>query len=620
MKRTILLPLALLLATSTQAQFNFRRAGYTETYANPNTYSTFNSSADTKSDPVACNPLTGTTVFIHHDTVLASPRGLGLRLDWSPDGKSDNWRRNIGLLNPNRSKWTFNPQALVFNPANTSNPDDDRVFWLANSMNSGGFIDGVVIGVCNPRATPFSGTESYHLFDSLDVHIHSIAMAENGVFYAVGNDNQSPNWVIVYKIVYDAGANSLSFRWHARLNTRDMSYLNGNYNRPRQQPVIAFDPSGQTGWIGLTGDTAYSGRIFHPILFRSGDAGASWTGPFYPDIRFLSWPTSWVDDNDRLINRRRTLYDEYDLVVDKFGVPHFVAGVWQTTVSGTYQVDAPLNGRIIDFSSADNGANWSTQEIAPIIQKEYSYTSSILQDDLLLSNHLKASMDVSGMYYFISWVDMDTSGLFYQPEGFPNNYYPNLYISGVDLNMRQRACIKKPTVRHFNYGGKVFSPYLAAHCLREARGNGYNYRMPLVLPVEPDDYVLPSLPGIEHLIMGDTAWFRDYEFTGFSTLPDYEASCESENQSAIPNTAPSAQISLFPNPAAKEGFTVLILQTTWQGNINISMLDHTGRIIRQQQFSGRSDGFISTSNIRPGLYVVRATCGNQTFTSSLIIH
>lgn len=603
MKHPILLPLVLLLATSAQAQFNFRRAGYTETYANPNTYSTFNSSADTKSDPVACNPLTGTTVFIHQDTVLASPRGFGLRLDWSPDGKSNNWKRNIGLLNPNRSKKTFNPQALVFNPANTSNPDDDRVFWLANTMNGGGLIDGVVMGVCNPRATPFSGTESYHLFDSLDVHIHSIAMAENGVFYAVGNDNQSPNWVIVYKIVYDAGANSLSFRWHARLNTRDISYLQGSFIRPRQQPVIAFDPSGQTGWIGLTGDTAINGGIFHPILFRSGDAGASWTGPYYPDIRFLNWPTSWVDDNDRLINRRRTLYDEYDLVVDKFGVPHFIAGVWQAADNDIqqngYRVDAPLNGRIIDFSSADNGSNWSTQEIAPIIQKEYSYTSPSMKSGLLLSNHLKASMDVSGMYYFISWVDMDTSARWYEPKNYSNNSHPDLFISGVDLNMRQRACIKKATHQHITYDSKSFSPYLAAHCLREARGNGYNYRMPLVLPVEPDDYVLPSQSGIEHLIMGDTAWYRDYEFEPFSSLPDYEAACAAEPmQVAAQRMNP---VRVYPNPAGADGF---VMEAGPNAAI-AELFDAAGRAMGRWQIQPGKALRVGAESYRSGIYHLR---------------
>ncbi|MBL7813231.1 MAG: T9SS type A sorting domain-containing protein [Bacteroidetes bacterium] len=430
-----------------------------------------------------------------------------------------------------------------------------------------------------------------------------------------------PEKIEIYKGVYNSTSGDVVWAWTKRVNTGSMAHLQGGVEK---DPVIAFDPSGQIGWIGLTGDTALNGGIYHPILFRTGDAGTTWTGPYYPDVKFLNWLTNWVDGNDKLINRPRTLFDEYDLVVDKNGTPRFIAGAWQSKEmniqSNGYQIDAPLNGRVIEFSSSDMGVNWSFREIAPIYSKNFERVSPSTSNKIRFSNHLKAAMDQEGITYFASWIDLDTNGLMYNPGGFAQNPSPDLCVTGVNLLNNLKSCIKHPTRGHLLYAGLSFSPYLSSAVLSESRGGGKNFRLPVILPILPSDneFEVPPLD-IDNLIASDSSWFRDYEFSEFTTTPDYEDACKEDDITGLNSAATDAIMEVFPNPSGKGGFKVLLNQEMSEGTFTLSLMSNTGRLIYNQHLINEKSIYIPTLGLNAGIYLIRYQNGSKSCSRYLII-
>ncbi len=79
--------------------------------------------------------------------------------------------------------------------------------------------------------------------------------------------------------------------------------------------------------------------------------------------------------------------------------------------------------------------------------------------------------------------------------------------------------------------------------------------------------------------------------------------------------ATSSTLTLYPNPARSE----ITLQSKGTGIDRIGIFDASGRSLIQESSGGQLIYQMDISNLAPGVYVVRATCGDELFTDKLVV-
>jgi hypothetical protein len=87
---------------------------------------------------------------------------------------------------------------------------------------------------------------------------------------------------------------------------------------------IAFDPTGQIGWISILthispGPSPYS---FYPVFYKTTDGGATWSSAMQVDIGQYNCITSNITAG----NFASTAF-ESDLAVDVNGIPHLLTTI-----------------------------------------------------------------------------------------------------------------------------------------------------------------------------------------------------------------------------------------------------------------------------------------------------
>jgi len=247
---------------------------------------------------------------------------------------------------------------------------------------------------------------------------------------------------------------------------------------------IAFDPTGQKGWIAILGDiTNDQDSVYDPIFWKTTNGGNSWTGPIVVDLDSIQGikadlsPT--LVNGDPATMNATTSFDA-DLSVDVNGNPHLLT----TVGSGTeYSIQAAGYG-VWDITydpNAIQGCNWKGYHLADINTLRGTFSSD--NPAQTMDNRPLVSRSEDGAKMFFFWCESDANFL-----QSTDNDIPNLFGRAIDVVQNKMTPMYNFSEGDSLWGGEttntsggVFGGTAFPMVSQTALKNGNTYNVPLVL-------------------------------------------------------------------------------------------------------------------------------------------
>jgi len=330
------------------------------------------------------------------------------------------------------------PQAVIFNPAGNTNVDSAYLVY------SGTWHDNNTwCGQMRGRGKLSGDTATFNVhIDAVNNKHVSIATGmckgAPGVFWNVTTDYSggftAGTDVITSGVIIQKGV------WNTL--TKDVDWTNtiipatfatfdngGDAYSAATAFNIAFDPTGQYGWVGAVADiTADADSTYDPIFWKTVNGGTNWTGPYVVDLDSIQGVVSSLSptlvNGDPATLLPTTSFDA-DLSVDVNGNPHLLT----TIGSGTeYSIQAAGYG-VWDITYDPNaiaGCNWKGIHLADINTLRGTFTGDNPAQTMDNRPLISRSEDANKLFFF--WTESDAAFL-----GSTDNDIPNLFSRAIDV-------------------------------------------------------------------------------------------------------------------------------------------------------------------------------------------
>ena len=419
-----------------------------------------------------CNQLFGygplnLVSFIHRTDPTVSPTGniAQYSFDFSKDN-GQTWQNNIGPFTNQANPPIDNngsdphgrfPQATIFNTNGNNNPDSAYLVYSGTwhdappSATSGSWV-GQMRG--RGQFTGDSSTFNIHV-DTINNGTTDIATSlcqgAPGVFWAVNLDwtgtfattsNDITNGIIVEKGLWNSNTHDIDWTAHEIVQQFDSFTANSVNISSAQAFNIAFDPTGQYGWIACLGDitTNPTDSVNEPIFWKTVDGGNTWSAPMQIHLDSLPgvvaalngvtiYPPASGQPTGAITSGIPTTSFEASLTVDYLGNPH----LFTTVGNGNgYSIESGAGYTAYDITL--NPANTCTQTwngwAAIFVDSIQTLRGNTTLDATPLTedNRPLVSRTVDGQKLFFFWSASDVT--LTQAD---NNEFPNLFVRGFDV-------------------------------------------------------------------------------------------------------------------------------------------------------------------------------------------
>jgi hypothetical protein len=455
-----------------------------------------------------------TITFIHSNDTSGSTgtNGAQYRFDKSSDN-GNTWTVNIGPITNNPAINNINvngrfPQAVIYNPAGNTLGDSARLVYSGSWHNDPGTNTGSWQGQMCGRGKLSGDTSTFNVHIDVvnngQVEIGTgLHQGAPGVFWTVTPDfngtfatssNLITNGVVVEKGVWDAVANDVN--WTDTVITQNF-YNNQQLLFPSGDIItesyvtgwnIAFDPSGQYGWIACLADISVAGdSVYQPVFWKSIDSGHTWTGPIFVTLKNIQGIVSRLAKTNSAglaTSGMPTTSFEDDLTVDIYGRPHLLTTIGNSLQNGVpYTIDDG-GYDVVDITYYPNdtsGCQWQALPLDRIYTLRGTYTTDRVTED----NRPLISRTADGAKIFFFWTASDAVS-----QGFTNNDNPNLFGRGIDVVNEKMTPKRNFTLGDTLWGGGTVDsaaglfggaifPVVSQTCLYNSAQGSYN--IPLVL-------------------------------------------------------------------------------------------------------------------------------------------
>jgi PKD repeat protein len=444
----------------------------------------------TESNPIAVDNSLNTILFVHRNNAAQFGGHSGnLRYDITTNGGTS-WTSNVGYLNPasvNGTNAARYPNASIYNPPANTNPNNAYIVYQAPTVAAtwNGYVSGV------RRLNGTGTTENYNQPTLTNPYIpRSIVKGAPGVFWSID---------VVWTGTIFTDLRVLKGTWNGTTDvvwtlnsTISPPYNTGYDGNPHISDFnIAFDPTGQIGWIAMLSHvngpaTNYN---FYPVFYRTTNGGTTWTGPEQVDIGQLSCVSANISPS----NFGGTAFD-MDLTVDVNGNPHCV--VVAANCTSTYSVFLTDWHAIMDVT-LDHGV-WNAVHIADVYRGRGTWGTS--PNIVSLDMECQASRSDDGTKIFFAWVDADSAVALATA-----NQSPNLYTTAYNVTTRRWTQVESRTACTAD-NGKILFPKMSPNVY----GTSGTYKMPVAyakLGLNDD----PINPATFHYL--DSLFVTDADFT-----------------------------------------------------------------------------------------------------------
>ena len=438
--------------------------------------------------------------FIHRNdpSILPGSNVAQYRFDVSKD-RGLNWTNDIGPITNDPSIDNVNvngrfPQAVIFNPAGNTITDSAYLVY------AGTWHDGTTwCGQMRGRGKLKGDTASFnvHIDPVNNKHISIAAgmcKGAPGVFWNVTSDytgtfttgsNAVTSGIIIEKGVWNSTTKDVD--WTSTTIPQAFASFdnNGAEYSAATSLNIAFDPTGQYGWIGVLADiTLDADSIYDPVFWKTTNGGNTWTGPIRVDLDSIQGIASslnpfLVDGTTPATLVPTTSFDA-DLSVDVNGNPHLL------TIVGSgeaYSIQAAGYGvwDITYDAGAIQGCNWKGIHLADINTLRGTFTNDNPAQTSDNRPIISRSQDGNKLFFF--WAESDAVFL-----GGTTNDIPNLFGRAIDVVQSKITPLYNFTEGDSLWGGEttntsggVFGGAPFASVGQTCLKNGNVYNIPLVM-------------------------------------------------------------------------------------------------------------------------------------------
>jgi hypothetical protein len=402
--------------------------------------------------PVAVSKQLNTVAFIHrNDNGNFGGNSGQFRYDLSMNG-GGTWSLNLGVLNQASISLGRYPNVTIHNPMANTDPNQAYVGYLASTIPQSGMWDGVVSGVRQLNGT--GNTENYNQPGTATVlPAGSLVRGGNGIYWSVGEHYNGTtftytNTISVFKGTWN-GSNDITWTTNTLLAVPANTY-GPSYSTMISAVSIAFDPSGNIGWISMLTNLigGPGSQNYYPVFYKTMDGGSTWSGPEMFDLSQYSCITSSISSG---IAGAAGIAD---LTVDTMGSPHMLVPVGVST--GAYGIQTNLWHHLFDITKR-NGF-WTAWPVADLKTAPETFNAG----SQLWSPHV--SRNENGSKIFFSWSERPGTAL-----GAPNSA-PDFFAKGFDINTQKWTQAKNFSACNTSASGKIFFAHVAAETLEPSLG------------------------------------------------------------------------------------------------------------------------------------------------------
>ncbi len=400
-------------------------------------------------NPVAADKNLNTIVFVHRNNAnLLGGSSGNIRYDISTNAGTT-WSVNLGALNPLNSSLARYPNVTIYNPTLNLTPSNAYLGFMAATISSvNSTWNGCVTGV--RQLNGLGNTENYNQpIVNPQLIPHSIVKGAPGVFWAVDALFNGVNITgfNIYKGTWN-GLNDITWANNFAVNPPFNTSYNGtpqvgDYN-------IAFDPSGTFGWMSFLGHVSPGplNYAYYPVLYKTINGGATWTGPIQVDLTQFSCLAS----NMTAPNVPTTNF-EHDLTVDVNGNPHILT----TLCNGNNAYSLYYTSWHHMFDITLKNGLWAAFDIANVNAGRGNW--GVAPNAVSMDMAPQISRTSDGTKIFYSWTDNSiyTLGL--------ANQSPNLFSRSYNVSNNTWTGIKDFSSCNISTAGKIIFPHLATEVL-----------------------------------------------------------------------------------------------------------------------------------------------------------
>jgi hypothetical protein len=428
-----------------------------------------------------------TIVFIHRNDVTFGGTSSDLKYAISSDAGLT-WGQGLGILNPTSNPLARYPQVAIYNPPGNTLPNNAYLSYMAATIDAGGA--GWVGNVEGVRQLYGAGnTENYNQPSGTQTLIPgSMVKGAPGVFWSIDAvfDGTNINGLQVYRGVWNNSINDV--QWGT--NTVITPSFNTSYDGTAKigDYHIAFDPSGQKGWISILthlngGPANYA---YYPVFYSTVDGGISWNGPFTADISNASQFPCIAGNLYAGGGTVASTAFESDLTVDANGYPHLLTTILNGDNAYSVYFTGGIWHEMYDVTINPISLGFAAYDIAPLNSTRAtglygSGTGTTYNWDF----RPMISRTADGSKIFYNWIDSDPLivGI-----GNPNDV-PNLYSKALDVASMTWTNIKNFTACNPSLDGMIYFPKMAAEVLQPSSGI---YKMAAVYTINTNnDFEMP---------------------------------------------------------------------------------------------------------------------------------
>ncbi len=439
---------------------------------------------------VAANNATNAVVFIHRSnpSVFPTINSAQYQYDLSTDGGAT-WATNFGPLNPTSSN-TGNaaryPNVTIHNPQGNTTAANAYLGYFGSFIpfsSTGADWDGYFSGVARLNNQSSTFTETVSTPNNSNVYIaRGLCNGTPGVFWNVDWDFDGSNYgdILLNRGVWSSATNDISWSLYQKFNPgHDLSYSGTSQAAGLN---MAFDPSGQYGYIVFAGDIGAGGEyVLQPVVYSTKDGGASWSGPEMVDLSGIDI----IQNNliDPVANVPTCAFD-LDLAVDASGKPHILVVVGSD--GGPYAISTGTAAglAIYDITLGNGPCEWTALRLSDIETFRGSW-GSVNED-----NRPQVSISPDGTNVIFGWLDSDasvTSG---------TNDQPNFHTRGYNTITGKATVVTNWTALDFLWDGAALFASFAPVALQ----SGNTTKVPTVFATLDPLTLDPENPATFHYI------------------------------------------------------------------------------------------------------------------------
>lgn len=552
-------------------------------------------------------------VFIHRSdpSIFPSENPAHYRYDISTNNGTT-FEINKGPLNPNANNTFVScryPQVIIDNPSNATAPSSVYFQYLGTYHNSGDW-DGITTG--SGRMDNSNYTETNTTINNGDCStVTSMCKGAANTFwattYAIDNANNLLGELVLLKGT--KSGNNVTWTTHKLFNPA-WDQHSGDIKAGTAN--VAFDPTGQFGWISFLGDIRVDidpnkDEVYDANFYRTVDGGATWTGPYAVNLNDFAlmqsvYPTPTT--GTQTIHAISAAF-ESDLAVDIDGQPHlfFTLGYGSSeseiAAGNGYSVRA---SNMFDMTYDVNIDRFVMNFIAPCHQLRadsigFTENTSGATVENKEDQRPQVSTTPDGQIVFFSWTDnmeQNIGGIDTVIESATSRY---LYVkalaptaNGAVSSLSRNLSIEPD---YATMGDKAYFFSVAPTVQRKTNSSVIPFVYGILNPADKKIESKSTFAYLQNVeILDDSLrWATQSDTLGFEILPTSPA--------AVHNVADN-QISIYPNPATTH-FT--LANVTGKNNV-VRIHNLQGAIVSTTKFGASLVKVISTKELVPGTYLV----------------